>query len=290
MKQEEGDIEMKQEGHPMEYHEQSFQIKQEGDMEIKQEDIKIEYQEPGSQIFDDSSFATRDHEGYQSLPDTSDANTSQEQTPNHPRKKGRPKGAKNGTGVRSTLNLDGTLKSKAPKIPKVAVEGKGFQPERLPKMGLKLHNIRLSEEQIKELKKLECFFQPGVCLKIAPRLDMCKECYKRTRNHRTKHQNTEIECRFYQFRKLRYIEDKLEVAGFLDPQKDPIEVDRSIWLPTTERRVNLERRAFKLSAQNARLILIHVGEQLCKLIEKEKSYRERYKKPDKPIIWKRLIK
>lgn len=287
MKQED-DIEMKQEGHTMEYHEQSFHIKQECDMEIKQEDLKMEYQEPDSQIFDDSSFTTHDNNGYQSLPDTSDANTSQEQTPAHPKKKGRPKGAKNGTGVRSTLNLDGTLKPRPAKIPKVAVEGKGFQPERLPKMGLKLHCIRLSEEH----KKLSCFFQPGVCLKIAPRLDMCKECYKRTKNHRFKHQNrnTEIECRFYQFRKLRYVGEDLEVVGFLDPQKDPVEVDRSIWLPITERRLNTERRAFKLSAQNARLILIHVGEQLCKLIEKEKSYRERYKKPDKPIIWKRLIK
>lgn len=281
MKQEQDGAEMNQEGHNMNYHEQSFHIKEESDMEIKQEDHEMDYQEPSSQLFD-GSFATQthDHDGY---PDTSDANTSQEQNPVQPRKKGRPKGAKNGTGARSTLNPNG-LKSRS-KIPKVAVEGKGFQPERLPKMSLKLQNCRLSEEEMKELKKLECFFQPGVCFKIASDLDMCKECYKRdTKHHRSKQPKSEVECRFYQFRKLRYIGDELEVAGFLDPQNDPEEVDRSIWLPITE------RRNFKLSVLNARLILIHVGEQLCKLIEKEKKYRELYKKPDKPIIWKRLIK
>lgn len=182
---------------------------------------------------------------------------------------GRPRGAKNGSGVRA-----GMCRAR------VTVNDMIGNPEKLPKMRMNLGTIRISVDQIIELKKVPCFFQPGVCFRIAPDLDRCKECYKKTwRNH---YRVGEVECRFYQFRKLRYNGDKLEVAGFLDPLTDPIDIDRSIWMPSNEKR-------FKVSFQSARLILIHVGAQLCQLYQKEKIYYEKYKSSDKPIIWKRLI-
>lgn len=44
-----------------------------------------------------------------------------------------------------------------------------------------------------------------------------------------------------------------------------------------------------MAAQDALMILSHVGEQLCPLLKKEKGYYEKYKSDDKPVIWKRLI-
>ena len=196
-----------------------------------------------------------------------------DESPSPPKKKkGRPKGAKNGTGSRATHRS--TVKLSI------------TQKERLPKMLPNVHFVKLSAENKEELKKRP-YPQPGVCLKIAPELDMCKTCsrFNVKRCHRF-FKKRQIDCRFYQFRILRYNEttEKLEVAGFLDPFIDPVEVDRNIWFP------NFDKLRFKtLSVQNARLILTHVGEQLCEIMQKETMYYEKFKIEDKPVIWKRLI-
>lgn len=147
-----------------------------------------------------------------------------------------------------------------------------------------VHNFKLLASHIEELKKVESFFQPGVCFQIAPSLDKCKECWKRS-DKRSRQRRGEVDCRFYQFRKLRYNGEDLEVAGFSNPETDPVEVDRNVWLG------NAEKLRFKLSPLNARLILSHVGDELCQLIEKEKLEKMEYLQSDiiKPIIWKRLI-
>lgn len=181
-----------------------------------------------------------------------------------PKKKGRPKGALNGT--RKTIS-------------KLSTSHK----DRLPKMKTNVATVTLSAENKEELKKRP-YAQPGVCLKIAPELDLCKTCF-RFNNKRVSRHNRQINCRFYQFRILRFNEatEKLEVAGFPDPLTDPVEVDRNIWLP------NMEKRFKTLSVMNARLILTHVGEELCQIMQKEKMYYEKFKSDDKPVIWKRLI-
>lgn len=189
------------------------------------------------------------------------------------RPKGRPRGAKTGTGRRSTN--------------KIRVPASVFQSvvsDKLPKMKPNIHNICIMPEQVENLKKMSDFFQPGVCFKIAPDLDKCKECkkyYSKRIIRQTK--RGEVDCRFYQFRKLRYNGDELEVSGFSNPDTDPVEVDRNIWLPNADK-----LRHKTLSPQNARLILTHVGDELCQLIETEKIYYQKYNS-DKPIIWKRLI-
>lgn len=193
------------------------------------------------------------------------------------KKKGRPKGAKN--TVRSNVAASKNARYKS-------VENNTS----LPKMRQNVHNYKLKLEQVEELKKSKVtFIQPGVCFQIAPKLNGCKECKKvldRRRYNKSRDKGEpqrEVDCRFYQFRKLRYIDDELDVAGFLDPHSDPIDVDRAIWMP------NVDKRVKTLSIQNARYILIHVGEQLCELIEKEYIYYQKYKSDEKPVIWKRLI-
>lgn len=159
--------------------------------------------------------------------------------------------------------------------------------DRLPKMHLNVHTLKLTAENIEELKKRdENFFQPGVCYQIAPKLDHCKECWLRTKKRA---QQREVDCRFYQFRKLRFNGEEIEVDSFANPDTDPFEIDRNIWLPYVEKQGKQKFSHHKTSPQNARMILTHVGDEFCKLIEKEKVYLATYKSETKPIIWKRTI-
>lgn len=191
--------------------------------------------------------------------------------------RGRPRGAKTGTGPRATMrNNPGTANKRFQRTP----------VERLPQMKSNVHNKTLSVDEIEAFKKLPYFFQPVVCFKTDGDLDKCIECSKKRKKHirgGKRLQKAEVDCRFFQFRKLKFIGNTMVVAGFPDPVLDPIDLDRSIWLP------NHEKKFRTLSPQNARFILAHVGEQLCPLIEKEKMYLQKYKSEEKPIIWKRLI-
>lgn len=243
-----------------------------------QEDSLMYTEDPDSfnikQEFQDSD----NYDGDQTQPETQDHSlmiTSSDlqcvldsPSPSQPKKKGkpigRPKGVKNGTG-------------RGPARASVS------ENKALPKMRPNVHQIKLSADQIEQLKKVESFGQPGVCFRIAPKLDNCKECKKFNNNRRM--ERKEIECRFYKFRKLRFVGDEIEVVGFLDPFKDPVEVDRNIWMASAEK----NSRFKSLSVDDSRLILTHVGEQLCQLIEEEKVYYHKYKTEEKPIIWKRLI-
>lgn len=253
-----------------------YDVKQEISYDESMPELKIESEmdelRSTSQIkleddffFDSSQLSSQEQLNDDSFKTSSESDS---QTKKKGKTLGRPRGSKSGQRM-------GNYR------PKISVNEMIGNPEKLPKMKTNLHTIKLAPGQIEELKKVPCFFQPGVCFQIAPDLDRCKECYKK--RVKTVHRVGEVECRFYQFRKLRYNEDKLEVAGFLDPLTDPIEIDKSIWIP------NIEKRFKSLSVQNARLILIHVGEQLCQLFQKEKFYYEKFKSDEKPIIWKRLI-
>lgn len=213
-------------------------------------------------------------------------NKESDEQPKKKKVRGRPKGARN----KANSKLDGDSEKqrsneKAPRVSNTARIKSVENKPTLPKMNPNVHIIKLKPEQIEDLKKSKkTFFQPGVCYQIAPSLDQCKECVKIMRYRRVnRKQVREVDCRFYQLRKLRYTDEGLEVVGFLDPHSDPIDVDRYIWLPHSDKRVK------SLSPQNARFILIHVGEQLCDLIEKEEMFYQKYKSDEQAVIWKRLI-
>lgn len=147
------------------------------------------------------------------------------QEPKVKRGKGRPRGAKTGTGPRSGIQRKAVVN-----------ELKTTQVKALPKMKPNIHMLKIGKDEAEELKKLPSFCQPGVCFQIAPSLDKCKECLKYMRKMKNKRQGDEVECRFFQFRKLKYENDELKVAGFLNPETDPAEVDRSIWMPNVDKR------------------------------------------------------
>lgn len=73
---------------------------------------------------------------------------------------------------------------------------------------------------ISHLKKTgESFLQDGPCFEVAPKLAKCREC-RWTQNQRSK-SNSNIFCRFYAFRRLRYTKNgQLAIAGFSDPYRD----------------------------------------------------------------------
>lgn len=73
---------------------------------------------------------------------------------------------------------------------------------------------------VSQLKRTgESFLQDGPCFEVAPKLAKCREC-RWTQNQRSK-SNSNIFCRFYAFRRLRYTKNgQLAIAGFSDPYRD----------------------------------------------------------------------
>lgn len=216
-------------------------------------------------LFDSDSMLSPQYSNPDEVVTKTENNSSQDEATLE-KKRGRPKG-------RKTQNNP----SSAKKTKKVSDE------ERLPHMKANVHKIKLTDDKIEEYKKSDSGFpQPGVCFVIAAHLDACVECARM--KGRGKKPSQEVDCRFYQFRKLRYDGDKLIVAGFPDPFTDPREIDISIWMPQQD------KFKFKsLSAIHARLIIAHVGDELCRLIEKERMYFNKFKSSSKPLIWKRPI-
>lgn len=82
---------------------------------------------------------------------------------------------------------------------------------------------------ISQLKKTgESFLQDGPCFEVAPKLAKCREC-RWTANQRSRN-NSNIFCRFYAFRRLRYTKNgQLAIAGFSDPHKDAKQVSTFFW-------------------------------------------------------------
>lgn len=90
---------------------------------------------------------------------------------------------------------------KEPRPPKpIIVKTENVEPNRLPRMGLQLAHFKLPPEKIEEYQKSQQpFLQPGVCFRIAPKLDSCIECTKFSVLSKKVHGD----CRFYHFRKLK---------------------------------------------------------------------------------------
>lgn len=231
----------------------------------------IELQEDQKPLFDDedpmlSPKYTMDDS---SDPANENVNSSQEvDEATRDKKRGRPKKGKNPT---SSKKAKKTIDPTQPLI------------ERLPRMKANVHSVRLTEDEIIEYKREKTIFpQPGVCFVIANHLDTCVECAKVKKAGKRSHR--EVDCRFYQFRMLRYEGDQLVIAGFPDPFNDPKDIDVSIWMP------QLDKSKYKgLSAAYARIIIANVGDELCRLIEKERIYYNKFKSETKALIWKRPI-
>ena len=108
------------------------------------------------------------------------------------------------------------------------------------------------------------FVQVGPCHLIDPQLSPCHECHKIISQNRKV--STGICCCFEGFRKLKYInDDRLVVAGYLNPTKDPRQADIDTWSLDA-----VSTEGGDLTQERALFILAKVGGLLCDLVTEER--------------------
>lgn len=135
---------------------------------------------------------------------------------------------------------------------------------------------------IAQLKKSgKPFLQDGSCYDVAPKLPKCREC-RMTPNQRNK-KMPNIFCRFYAFRKLRYGKNGTVLSGGFSEPSDASEDDLKLWLPP------LEHTPKDLDVTTAKIILSHVGDQFCDLVEQEREAQSLHMGDDKTVSWKRVV-
>ncbi|XP_076257984.1 lysine demethylase 3 isoform X2 [Rhynchophorus ferrugineus] len=222
--------------------------------EKKRKAEKLPQQSESGSESDKESDSAKDSDSGAST--TVSGNGSSKKPNKEPRKRGRrPKGSKNDKGEEPRAKK---IKEEAPR-----------DPFRKPPVG--------------QLKKTgESFLQDGPCCEVAPKLAKCREC-RWTPNQRSRN-NTNIFCRFYAFRRLRYTKNgQLAIAGFSDPHKNALEDDIKLWLPNSENPPN------DLDLDTSRFLLTQVGDHFCDLLVQEKEAHAEHMSEDKTIAWKRVV-
>ncbi|XP_037504314.1 probable JmjC domain-containing histone demethylation protein 2C isoform X2 [Rhipicephalus sanguineus] len=135
---------------------------------------------------------------------------------------------------------------------------------------------------IAQLKKSgKPFLQDASCYDVAPKLPKCREC-RMTPNQRNK-KMPNIFCRFYAFRKLRFGKNGTVLSGGFSEPTDASEEDLKLWLPP------LDHTPKDLDVTTAKIILSHVGDQFCDLVEQEREAQSLHMGEDKTISWKRVV-
>ena len=112
------------------------------------------------------------------------------------------------------------------------------------------------------------FVQEQPCYKIERTIQYCHTCHLCSRGLVSKE---DVVCQFEGFRKIRSNDfGSFEVAGFLDPETDPTDIDRSLWLPLED---NVPE---DLDLDTARFILTHLGKEFCKMVEEEEKVAKKF--------------
>lgn len=121
--------------------------------------------------------------------------------------------------------------------------------------------------------------------------DLCHECkYMSIADRRAlvdlNTSDSEISCSFYNFRKLtaNKSKTKIEVAGYLDPQRDATTSDLTIWQKslTSPTFVDTEKAKFALGL---------IGDQFCEMVKAETKMKlETHNSENKTLVWKPAVK
>ena len=148
------------------------------------------------------------------------------------------------------------------------------------------------QKKLSELPNGEVITQPDACFNVSCNLNDCHECWK-IRNGISPRSKGTV-CQFAGFRKIRKVQTNFqgvsdfEEAGFLDPYKDPTNVDRCLWTATEE---HLHQ---DMTEEIAEFVLRKAGDQFCNMIYDENCVikefvQDRRKNGKNPaVIWKRL--
>uniref|UniRef100_A0A8D9C1A0 Lysine-specific demethylase 3B n=2 Tax=Cacopsylla melanoneura TaxID=428564 RepID=A0A8D9C1A0_9HEMI len=136
---------------------------------------------------------------------------------------------------------------------------------------------------VSQLKKTgESWLQDGPCFEVAPKLAKCREC-RWTPNQRSRN-NSNIFCRFYAFRRLRYTKNgMLAIAGFSDPHKDAGPEDIKLWLP------DAENPPAEIDVELGRFILLQLAGQFCDLLRQEDEALGMNMSEENTVAWKRVV-
>lgn len=125
------------------------------------------------------------------------------------------------------------------------------------------------------------YLQDCPCFDVSPKLPKCREC-RMTPNQRNK-KMPNIFCRFFAFRKLRYNKTGTVVtAGFSEPG-DAVQDDLKLWMPLKDHPPK------DLDVATAKIILAHVGDQFCDLVQQEREARSLHIGENPTIAWKRVV-
>lgn len=143
----------------------------------------------------------------------------------------------------------------------------------------RLHPLTRQEQQMMNqfMETQEPFLQKIPCLKLSSKISKCREC-----RHASMRSDSTF-CRFYDFRRLRY-KDKgvLIVDGFSDPNKDPGPSDIETWM--------LGPPPKDIDLDISRYIIMHVGDQFCRIWQDEQTAAKEHMSPNKTIAWKKAVK
>ena len=156
---------------------------------------------------------------------------------------------------------------------------------------LEVERIAL-QRKLSELPNGEVITQPDACFNVSCNLNDCHECWK-IRNGISPRSKGTV-CQFAGFRKIRKVQTNFqgvsdfEEAGFLDPYKDPTNIDRCLWTATEE---HLHQ---DMTEEIAEFVLRKAGDEFCNMIYDENCVikefvQDRRKNGKNPaVIWKRL--
>ncbi|XP_077493923.1 lysine-specific demethylase 3A-like isoform X2 [Amblyomma americanum] len=138
---------------------------------------------------------------------------------------------------------------------------------------------KLTKAQLRKSGKP--FLQDGSCYDFARKLPKCREC-RMTPNQRNK-KMPDIFCRFYAFRKLCYGRNGTLLSGGFSEPNDASEEDLKLWLPL------LDHPPKDLDVTSAKIILSHVGDQFCDLVEQEREAQSLHIGNGQTMSWKRAV-
>ncbi|XP_003747085.1 lysine-specific demethylase 3A [Galendromus occidentalis] len=135
------------------------------------------------------------------------------------------------------------------------------------------------------------FIQDGPCFGLldvsSKKFAKCISCRSMTDENN--------ECRFNEFRKLRFVGDMVQAEGFTDSD-DATESDIRIWTTVLRESVpNNQMKSAPMDLKTARMVLTNVGDILCGIVKQEMDVIEQFKSflpKDMPvgkrIRWKKV--
>lgn len=159
-----------------------------------------------------------------------------------------------------------------------------LKKKQVPKQKAKKPIIRRTQEEREKLARYkktgESFLQYRPCFEILPKVQKCRECRWVTAKG-----ISGICCRFYHFRRLKFINNGFDLIpdGFSDPTNDPNCDELNIWMPDPE------NPPTKMDIRTSIYLLRKVGDQFCEVWKADNQAMEDNVSRESQIAWKKIV-